>query len=218
MTKNVSLSFVVCFPRKRSLTERKSPLLGAQTVSLPFSVRLLETTTHTTPSRTPLSLSLSLAPEIIVLLFLVPRERKGDVFFPSLGCSLWADLFPVHFLPFQKSCIRSCTRCSLTLSRTHTHTNSAKSMRRWYATAFLCAHSSERVVVRAKKEEERAFVLIFVWNYTRIDDLRKKEGETAAREKRTKRNFESNLFQRREKLSRAKEEKLPKTVREELHS
>jgi len=49
---------------------------------------------------------------------------------------------------------------------------------------------------------------------TRIDDLRKKEGETAAREKRTKRN-ESNLFQRREKLSRAKEKKLPKTVREE---
>jgi len=76
-------------------------------------------------------------------------------------------------------------------------------------------------VIRENKERKRAqrapVVLIFVSKH-RIDDLRKKEGETAAREKRTKRNFESNLFQRREKLSRAKEEKLPKTVREELHS
>ena len=153
MTKNVSLSFVVCFPRKRSLTERKSPLLGAQTVSLPFSARLLETTTHTTPSRTPLSLSHSLSLRKSSSFSSSFREREKETYFFGLLVALSEPIsFPYIFFHFKKSCIRSCTRCSLTLSRTRTHTNSAKSMRRWYATAFLCAHSSERVVVRATPE------------------------------------------------------------------
>ena len=146
--------------KKKSLTERKSPLLGAQTVSLPFSARLLETTTHTTPSRTPLSLSLSLAPEIIVLLFLVPRERKGDVFFLVFWLLSLSRSLSRTFSSISKK-LYQVVHTLLSHSLSHTHTNSAKSMRRWYATAFLFAHSSERVVVRAKKEEA-AFVLIFV--------------------------------------------------------
>ena len=165
MTKNVSLSFVVCFPRKRSLTERKSPLLGAQTVSLPFSARLLETTTHTTPSRTPLSLSHFLSLRKSSSFSSSFREREKETyFFWSFGCSLWADLFPVHFLPFQKSCIRSCTRCSLTLSRTRTQI----ARNRWddgmLPLSFLRIHRSESLF-SCKERGGKAFVLIFVWKH-----------------------------------------------------
>ena len=185
MTKNVSLSFVVCFPRKRSLTERKSPLLGAQTVSLPFSARLLETTTHTTQSRTPLSvppppktrektLSLSLS---------LSREKETYFFRLLVARSLWADLFPVHFLPFQKSFITRAL--SYALSRTRTQIASRRW--RWYILLlyFLRIHRSYSWEQERKKAQRALVVLIFVWKH-RIDDRkdRKKKLPLARKERR----------------------------------
>ena len=159
MTKNVSLSFVVCFPRKRSLTERKALSWERKQFLYPLACVYLKRP-HTQRHLERLSLSLSLAPKSSSFSSSF-REREKETYFFRLLVALSEPIsFPYIFLPFQKLYQVVHTLLSHSLSRTHTHTNSAKSMRRWYATAFLCAHSSERVVVRAKKEEERAFVLL----------------------------------------------------------
>jgi len=117
-------------------------------------LKMVLMTTHTTPSRTPLSLSLSLAPEIIVLLFLVPRERKGDVFFLVFWLLSLSRSLSRTFSSISKK-LYQVVHTLLSHSLSHTHTNSAKSMRRWYATAFLFAHSSERVVVLLQRKRRK---------------------------------------------------------------
>ena len=163
MTKNVSLSFVVCFPRKRSLTERKSPLLGAQTVSLPLSARLLETTTHTTPSRTPLSLSHFLSLRKSSSFSSSFREREKETyFFGLLVARSEPNSFPYIFVHFKKVVLHAR---SLLLSLAHTQiANSFVKMTMIYYCSTVCAFIG---VIRENKERKRAqralmVVLIFV--------------------------------------------------------
>ena len=82
-------------------------------------------------------------------------EKRRRIFSVSWLLALSRELFPVHFLPLQKSCITRARSFALSLTHARKEQLRVKSMRRWYTTAFLFAHSSERVVVRAKKEEER---------------------------------------------------------------
>ena len=159
------LSFVVCFPRKKSThtRERKSPLLGAQTVSLPLSARSLGRKNdhkHNTISNASLCAAAAEKPRKDSLsLSHSRREKETSYFFGLFG------LFPVYFLPFQKVLLNAhhalfCSlllSLSLSLTHTHTHTQTAASCEDETMicdTALLFAHPSERVVVCAKKEEE----------------------------------------------------------------
>ena len=153
MTKNVSLSFVVCFPRKshsqreKALSwERKQFLYPLARVYLkrPHTQRNLERLSLCHRRRKPakrLSLSLSLS-------------RKGDVFFPSFGCSL----------ALSRSLSRTFSSVSkkfyhtraLFCSLSHTHANSFAKMTMIYTTALLFAHSSELFVRTRKKESAKS--------------------------------------------------------------
>ena len=184
MTKNVSLSFVVCFPRKshsqreKALSwERKQFLYPWARVYLkrPHTQRNLERLSLCHRRRKPakrLSLSLSLS-----------REKETYFFRLLVARSLWADLFPVHFLPFQKSFITRAL--SYALSRTRTQIASRRW--RWYILLlyFLRIHRSYSWEQERKKAQRALVVLIFVWKH-RIDDRkdRKKKLPLARKERR----------------------------------
>ena len=93
------------------------------------------------PRKDSLSLSLSLS-------------RKGDVFFPSFGCSL----------ALSRSLSRTFSSVSkkfyhtraLFCSLSHTHANSFAKMTMIYTTALLFAHSSELFVRTRKKESAKS--------------------------------------------------------------
>ena len=172
MTKNVSLSFVVCFPRKRGHSQREKALSWERKQFLypwarvylkrPHTQRHLERLSLFSPSKTrekTLSLSLSL-------------EKRRRIFSVSWLLALSRSLSRT-FSSISKKFYH--THALLSYSLSHTHTNSFVKMRRWYTTALLFAHSSE-LFVRTKKERERKehslVVLIFVWKH-RIDDRSK---------------------------------------------
>ena len=188
----------MCFPRKKSThtRERKSPLLGAQTVSLPLSARSLGRKNdhkHNTISNASLCAAAAEKPRKDSLsLSYSRREKETSYFFGLFG------LFPVYFLPFQKVLLNAhhALFCSLllSLSLSHTHTQTAASCEDETMicdTALLFAHSSE-FSVRTKKEsaKRRHMSFNFCLKTPKIDDARSKEGRKnfRLREKRKKRD------------------------------
>ena len=190
--------------------ERKSP------VSLPLSARVLgaherqseslRTITHTTPSRTPLSVFRRRKPAKRLSLSR-SLSRKGEVFFPSLGCSL-------------------------SLTRTLSRTFSSISKKLYYTRALFCSLSHTRTQRAASREIDETMVYYrfpfcafigasrcsckergggirfnFCLKTPELMIFERKEKLPLARNERN----ESNL-QKREK--RAKEKKLPKTREE----
>jgi len=175
----------------------------ARNIVTPY-LKMVLMTTHTTSSRTPLSLSLSLAPEIIVLLFLVPRERKGDVFFLVFwGLSLSRSLSRT-FSSISKK-LYQVVHTLLSHSLSHTHTNSAKSMRRWYATAFLFAHSSERVVVLLQRKRRKGIRFNFCLKTPELMIFERKKAKLPLA--RNERNETRAICFRGEKSFRARKRK-----------
>ena len=138
--------------------ERKSP------VSLPLSARVLgaherqseslRTITHSTPSRTPLSVFRRRKPAKR-LSRSRSLSRKGDVFFPSLGCSLsHANSFPYIFFHFKKVVLHAR---ALLLSHTRTQRAASREIDEtmvYYRFPF-CAFIGASRCSPAKKEEER---------------------------------------------------------------
>ena len=81
------------------------------------------------------------------------REREKETYFFRLLVA--RSLFPVHFLPFQKSCITRALSFALSLAHTRTQRAASRDDATMiYTTALLFAHSSE-LFVRTKKERER---------------------------------------------------------------
>ena len=127
------LSLSLCaFQEKSHSHERKSP------VSLPFSARVLgaherqseslRTTTHTAPSRTPLSVFRRRKPARLSLSH--SRREKKTYFSVSL---LWLLAlsepisFPYIFFHFKKVLLNAHCSLLLSLSLSHTHTQIAAS-------------------------------------------------------------------------------------------
>ena len=193
---------VVAFQEKIYSHEReiKSP------VSLPLSARVLgaherqseslRTITHSTPSRTPLSVFRRRKPAKR-LSRSRSLSRKGDVFFPSLGCSLsHANSFPYIFFHFKKVVLHAR---SLLLSLSHTHAKSSFAWNRWddgiLPLSFLRIHRSESLFVQRKRRKGIRFN--FCLKTPELMIFERKEKLPLARNERN----ESNL-QKREKRAR----------------
>ena len=123
MTKNVSLSFVVCFPRKRGHSQREKALSWERKQFLYPLARVYLKRPHTQRHLERLSLSHSLSLRKSSSFSSSFREREKETYFFRLLVALSEPIsFPYIFFHFKK--VVSRAHAALSLSLAHAHTNS----------------------------------------------------------------------------------------------